>query len=116
MKTFNTTGICNPDKNYMVDITDRLQYMKKMIDNGDYFCINRSRQYGKTTTLHALKKYISADYAVINISFQKLNTDIYKNVESFVISITDVFIRNILYAKNLDNDIKEYAKSIKKDL
>ena len=45
----------------MVDITDRLQYMKKMIDNGDYFCINRSRQYGKTTTLHALKKYISAD-------------------------------------------------------
>ena len=100
----------------MVDITDRLQYMKKMIDNGDYFCINRSRQYGKTTTLHALKKYISADYAVINISFRKLNTDIYKNVESFVISITDVFIRNILYAKNLDNDIKEYAKSIKKDL
>ena len=116
LKTFNTTGICNPDKNYMVDITDRLQYMKKMIDNGDYFCINRSRQHAKTTTLHALKKYLSADYAVINISFQKLNTDIYKNVESFVISITDVFIRNILYAKNLDNDIKEYAKSIKKDL
>ena len=62
MKTFKTTGLCNPTKNYMVDITKRLEAIKVMVDNGDYFTINRARQFGKTTTLAALEKYLSDEY------------------------------------------------------
>ena len=50
MKRFNVTGICVPDKHYMVDIGDKLEKIKAMVDYGDYFTINRARQYGKTTT------------------------------------------------------------------
>lgn len=53
-KSFNVTGACNPELHYMVNIDDRLQIIKRMIDRGNYFTINRARQYGKTTTLGAL--------------------------------------------------------------
>ena len=53
----------------MVDITDRLEQIKKMIDAGQYFTINRARQYGKTTTLRALAKYLVQDYVVVSLDF-----------------------------------------------
>ena len=53
MKEFNTTAVCIPSKHYMVDITERVKEIKKMVDAGKYFTINRARQYGKTTTLNA---------------------------------------------------------------
>ncbi len=34
----------------MVDIHDRLEKIRDMIDKENYFVINRGRQYGKTTT------------------------------------------------------------------
>ena len=49
MKRFNVTGACDPQLHYMVDIKDRLEEIKKLIDQGAYFTINRARQYGKTT-------------------------------------------------------------------
>lgn len=52
-RTFNITADCKPSLHYMVDISDRLEQIKKMIDDGKYFTINRARQYGKTTTLRA---------------------------------------------------------------
>lgn len=58
MKRFNTTGICRPHEHYMVDITERVRIIGKMVSDGDYFCINRGRQYGKTTTLTSLKGYL----------------------------------------------------------
>ena len=51
---FNTTGICDPQKHYMVGLQQRLAEVKALVDEGKYFTINRARQYGKTTTLHAL--------------------------------------------------------------
>ncbi len=65
MKRFKTTGLCNPVKDYMVDITERLVKIKAMVDYGDYFTINRARQFGKTTTLNALKKTLCNDYYVL---------------------------------------------------
>ena len=61
MKEFNTTGVCVPSKHYMVDLTERVSEIKKPIDDGRYFTINRARQYGKTTTLNALESYLSDD-------------------------------------------------------
>lgn len=44
MKEFNTTGLCIPEKHYMVDISDRLAEIRRMVDAGKYFCINWARQ------------------------------------------------------------------------
>ena len=55
---FNTTGACNPQRHYMVNIEERLKEIKKLVDAGEYFTINRARQYGKTTTLKALAEYL----------------------------------------------------------
>ncbi|MCD8110945.1 MAG: hypothetical protein LUE14_12800 [Clostridiales bacterium] len=68
-KIFNVATVCLPDIHYMVDISDRLCAIKKMVDQGDYFTINRARQYGKTTTMYALSDFLKAEYTVIYLDF-----------------------------------------------
>ena len=67
MKEFNTTGLCNPRKHYMVDINDKLENIKKLVEKEKYFIINRPRQYVKTTTLVALENSLKDEYLVIKI-------------------------------------------------
>lgn len=74
MKKFNTTGLCVPSKHYMVDISERLEKMKKMVDAGQYLTMNRGRQYGKTTTLKMLAKYLKDDYLVLGLDFQGISS------------------------------------------
>ena len=50
-KIFNITADCKPNQHYMVNLDSRLAQIKEYIDRGEYFTINRARQYGKTTTL-----------------------------------------------------------------
>lgn len=59
-KTFNINGACKPESHYMVNLTSRVEQIKKMVDAGEYFVINRARQYGKTTTLQALAQIFSS--------------------------------------------------------
>lgn len=61
MRTFNTTAVCIPSKHYMVDLTSRLEQIKTMIDAGQYFVVNRARQYGKTTLFAALYRFLKDD-------------------------------------------------------
>lgn len=75
MKTFNTAGTCLPNEHYMVDITERLEIIRRMIAKGDYFCINRGRQYGKTTTLEALAKFLNPEYTVFKLSFEGVSQE-----------------------------------------
>lgn len=89
MKTFQTTGACAPDKNYMVDLTSRLQSIKTMVDQGLYFTINRARQYGKTTTLHALRSYLSSQYDVISLDFQRITDADFKTEGDFTYAFCD---------------------------
>ena len=84
VKEFNTTGICNPDKHYMVDISQRVKDIKALVDAGKYFCINRARQYGKTTTLAALKKALTGSYNVIYIDFQGIGQSGFETEEKYV--------------------------------
>ncbi|WP_268906370.1 hypothetical protein [Clostridium hydrogenum] len=44
MKEFNVTGLCIPQKHYMVDISLKLHKIIEMVDKGTYFTINRPRQ------------------------------------------------------------------------
>ena len=82
MKTFNTAGTCRPNEHYMVDITERLEIIRKMVAKGDYFCINRGRQYGKTTTLEALTSYLDNDYTVFKLSFEGLSSETFDSLTS----------------------------------
>lgn len=36
-KRFNVTGLCIPQKHYMVNLTGRLVQVKEMVDEGAYF-------------------------------------------------------------------------------
>ena len=69
-KYFNTVAVCRPNQHYMVDISDKLEQISRMIDAGWYFTINRARQYGKTTLLRALRRYLQGDYYVVLMDFQ----------------------------------------------
>lgn len=84
MKKFNITGTCFPDMHYMVDLTSRLEIMKQMIDDDIYFCINRGRQYGKTTTINALSDYLKADYAVFSITFEDVSSRDFESLEKLL--------------------------------
>ena len=83
-KRFNITGICYPHKHYMVNLDTRLAQIKDLVDYGDYFVINRARQYGKTTTLWALREYLKKDYIVLLLNFQRLSAGCFENEYVFV--------------------------------
>jgi hypothetical protein len=71
-KKFNITGTCLPHLHYMMDNSAKLAGVMKMIEGGEYFTINRPRQYGKTTTLLALRALLEAhaDYLPIRLDLQ----------------------------------------------
>ena len=71
-KKFNITGICNPSVHYIMDNRAKLDKVMEMVESGDYFTINRPRQYGKTTTLHFLqdKLNITDGYVCFKLSFE----------------------------------------------
>ncbi|MCR5602520.1 MAG: AAA-like domain-containing protein [Lachnospiraceae bacterium] len=111
MKEFNTIGVCIPSKHYMVDITDRVKEIKKIVDAGKYFVINRARQYGKTTTLDALEKVLLDDYCVLSLDFQGISGAGFRSEEAFV----KAFSRNVIkkaeaagISSNVVNELKEY--------
>ena len=104
-KRFNVTGLCIPQKHYMVNLVQRLAQIKEMVDEGAYFTIHRARQYGKTTLLYALESYLKADYVVISIDFQKLGTAKYENENRFALSFADFFMREL--ARNGQPDVPD---------
>lgn len=76
----------------MVNLEERLKEIKKLIDKKKYFTINRARQYGKTTTLVALEKYLQKEYAVISLDFQGFSHQDFESERAF----TAVFARGLL--------------------
>nr|WP_307896972.1 hypothetical protein [Clostridium botulinum] len=73
----------------MVDISKKLDSILKLIDNEEYFIINRPRQYGKTTTLYMLEKRLNKmeEYLPIKISFEAIDTEGYSEAKKFLSSI-----------------------------
>ena len=83
MRRFNVTGLCVPGKDYMVDISGKLEQIIRLIDCQSYFTINRARQYGKTTTLSMLRKKIAGDYICVRISFEGIDDESFGSPETF---------------------------------
>lgn len=116
-RKFNTTGVCIPHLHYMVDISDKLNKIEKMIHSGDYFVINRPRQYGKTTTMYMLEQHLKNQYLILSISFEGIGDLIFENEQSFSKTIMNILadsiqFNNEKYADKL-NEIAEDINSLK---
>ncbi|MCP5049156.1 MAG: AAA family ATPase [bacterium] len=85
-KRFNYTGVCVPKKHYMVDLSDKVAQIFEMIEAGNYFTINRPRQYGKTTVIHTLERFLNTrdDYVPIRMSFESIGSESYKSEAAFI--------------------------------
>jgi len=68
----------------MVDISDRVQIIKALVDDGKYFTINRARQYGKTTTLKQLRNALLDEYIVLDLSFEGITNAGFQTEDEFV--------------------------------
>lgn len=114
-KKFNITGSCNPQKHYMVDLTDRIKRIKEeYVDEGSYFVINRGRQYGKTTTLQALRKYLAKEYIVFSLDFQKMATKKFTDEITFANGFVEKLLIALKDAKSNDeNWIKKQLLDLK---
>ena len=104
---FNTEGCCYPDEHYMVNLDSRLKEIKSMVDAGKYFTINRGRQYGKTTVLKELEKYLSSDYLVVSLDFQfQMSESKFKNEHVFSAAFARAF-RNMMYQLEISDLLKQ---------
>lgn len=112
-KHFNVTGNCNPKRCYMVDISRKLELGLEMIEQGQYFAINRPRQYGKTTMLDELERRLEDKYVLIYLSFAGLGDSIFENEASFSPRFVEMLARaaEMAYPKtaelirNIANDV-----------
>ena len=113
MKEFNTTGLCNPKKHYMVDISDKLENIKKLVEKEKYFIINRPRQYGKTTTLVALENSLKDEYLVISISFEGTDINSFSTPQNFCNLFVELVSENLDY---VDEKLSALFVSFSKDI
>lgn len=102
-KKFNVSADCKPQLHYMVDLSERLEKIKTMIDAGEYFTVNRARQYGKTTTLKALERFLENEYLVVAIDFQMVSYSDFEKEELFV----EAFSREVLDAAEGKEEIPQ---------
>lgn len=98
-KCFNVTGVCIPKIHYMVNIENRLKEIRKLVECGEYFTINRARQYGKTTTLACLKKMLSNDYIVMSISFEGMSREAFSDENIFCRHFLRLLYNSLKYGR-----------------
>jgi len=68
---------------YMADTSEKIAQITQYVKQGNYFSINRGRQYGKTTTLSLLEKGLPDEYTVIRISFEGVDDEMFDNPQTF---------------------------------
>jgi hypothetical protein len=78
----------------MVDITRQLTEIKALVDQGEYFTMNRARQYGKTTTLRALADLLRREYVVISLDFQMFSHANFEKEQLFVSAFSEEVLDN----------------------
>lgn len=93
----------------MVDLKERLSQISHMVDQGKYFCINRARQYGKSTILYGLANVLSEKYIVFSLSFQRLSTAKFRDEDTFCRAFIDRICRAAALQKmnGLDTECME---------
>lgn len=107
-KIFNVNGACRPNRHYMVDLGSRLEAIRVMVDNGEYFIINRARQYGKTTILRALSGYLAKDYEVVSLDFQRMSALSFESEETFVAAFAEELLHLV---KTFPSEVQEKLRA-----
>ena len=109
MRKFNVNGLCVPHKHYMVDISEKVRQILKLVNDEHYFTINRARQYGKTTTLNQLENALlnSGDHFCASISFEEQGLNDFDTEAAFC----DMFLSKISHALLMTNAGEEYSES-----
>lgn len=103
MRYFNTEGLCRPEEHYMVRLDERLGRITKLyVDRKKYFVINKGRQYGKTTTLRALAKYLDGEYIVFSLDFQQMGTRTFEDETTFSRGFLDRLLAELRKADSED--------------
>jgi len=76
----------------MVDISSKLDETLSLIHQGEYFTINRPRQYGKTTTLFEIVKILQKHpgYLVVPTTFEDLGTKVFQNETHFCLTFAEL--------------------------
>ncbi len=84
-KIYNVTGTCIPEKDYMADTSGKLAQVMALVEAGEYFTINRPRQFGKTTTFYllTLRLWSSKEYLPVKIGFAGVGDVVFLNEASF---------------------------------
>ncbi len=110
-KKFNITGNCIAEQHYMADVSKKLEKVYDMVESGDYFIINRPRQYGKTTTLFSVAdKYIKTDdYAVFSISFEGIGDKVFETESDFCSTFVKILARHAHFSIP---EVKPWLKEI----
>jgi hypothetical protein len=60
LRSFNTTGPCNPARDFMLPAMDRLPEVRGLVERGKYFVVHAPRQTGKTTALLSFARELTA--------------------------------------------------------
>ena len=86
-----------------------------MVEEGDYFVINRPRQYGKTTTLHGITNALinTGEYLVFNTSFEGIGDVIFETEERFAPGFVGLLSTNAeTYAPELVEWLDEAVQTV----
>ena len=116
-KKFNIVGWCHPQRHYMADISGKVEQVMQMVFDGEYFIINRPRQYGKTTMLktidYALSK--SSEWLVFSTSFEGIGSEEYANASSFCKSFLGLLTKQMIEKeeKQLNHLIEKSKPNVK---
>jgi hypothetical protein len=90
VKYFNTAGPCLPWLHYMVPAEPRLPGSRRLIDQGQYFVVHAPRQTGKTTTLAAIARDLTAEGGRVALLFSceraKVTSGDYGAAETLVLT------------------------------
>jgi hypothetical protein len=99
MRNFNVTGLCVPGSHYMADTSEKLSRIMQFVEKGNYFSINRGRQYGKTTTFSLLEKRMPKKYTVISISFEAVSDSMFETEAGFCQGLLNRCAKDLKFKK-----------------
>jgi hypothetical protein len=114
-KKFTITGRVFPAENYMADVSGKMKQVLELVENGEYFIINRPRQYGKTTTLNYIFKALSQmnEYIVFSTSFEGIGDTFFETEVNFVRGFVRLLAKK---SKNSAPDLLEWLKQVESNM
>ncbi len=117
-KRFNITGTCVPDRHFMADTSAKVRQTLALVEDNQYFVINRPRQYGKTTMLllllNALNK--SGEYLSFSISFEGVGDVVFENEATFSKMFLGLLARDAAHSERSVADWLNEAKDTTENL